>query len=186
MAATMKLLSKRLSVYCSPVPLLALITMKRKTFQPLTELLKGKVLMKMVNGQPRKVEPVEHLKSKVVALYFSAHWCPPCRAFTPILKDFYEEVGDDEFEIVFVSFDRAAEALTQYMNEMHGSWCYLPFGSPVIKQLSDQYDIHGVPVLVIIKPSGEVVKSNARADIMGQAVKPPKETFQGWKVACGL
>ncbi|KAL1236190.1 putative nucleoredoxin [Trichinella spiralis] len=155
--------------------------MKRKTFHPLTELLKGKVLMKMVNGQPRKVEPLEHLKSKVVALYFSAHWCPPCRAFTPVLKDFYEEVGDDEFEIVFVSFDRAAEALTQYMNEMHGSWCYLPFGSPVIKQLSDQYDIHGVPVLVIIKPSGEVVKSNARADIMGQTVKPPKETFQGWK-----
>ncbi len=27
---------------------------------------------------------------KVVVIYFSAHWCPPCRAFTPILKDFYE------------------------------------------------------------------------------------------------
>ncbi len=26
----------------------------------------------------------------IIAFYFSAHWCPPCRAFTPILKDFYE------------------------------------------------------------------------------------------------
>ena len=27
---------------------------------------------------------------KIVLIYFSAHWCPPCRAFTPMLKDFYE------------------------------------------------------------------------------------------------
>ena len=26
----------------------------------------------------------------VICFYFSAHWCPPCRAFTPVLKEFYE------------------------------------------------------------------------------------------------
>ena len=25
-----------------------------------------------------------------ICIYFSGHWCPPCRGFTPILKDFYE------------------------------------------------------------------------------------------------
>jgi len=65
------------------------------------------------------------LQDKLVALYFSAHWCPPCRAFTPVLKDFYEEVTDsagEAFEIVFVSFDRSAEDLKSYMDESHGDW----------------------------------------------------------------
>lgn len=26
---------------------------------------------------------------KLILFYFSAHWCPPCRAFTPILCEFY-------------------------------------------------------------------------------------------------
>jgi thiol-disulfide isomerase/thioredoxin len=26
-----------------------------------------------------------------IALYFSAHWCPPCQQFTPILKKLYEQ-----------------------------------------------------------------------------------------------
>ncbi len=38
-----------------------------------------------------KVKAREALAGKkIVAFYFSAHWCPPCRGFTPVLKKFYE------------------------------------------------------------------------------------------------
>uniref|UniRef100_A0A914H9Y4 Thioredoxin domain-containing protein n=1 Tax=Globodera rostochiensis TaxID=31243 RepID=A0A914H9Y4_GLORO len=73
---------------------------------------------------------------KVVALYFSAHWCPPCRNFTPLLKQFYEQVKkmpDASFEIVFVSFDRSEDVMHKYLAESHGNWLYIPYGSEHIQ-----------------------------------------------------
>ncbi|VDM12670.1 unnamed protein product [Wuchereria bancrofti] len=50
---------------------------------------------------------------KVVALYFSAHWCPKCRQFTPVLKTFLEKYRDGishKQEIVLVVDERNAPA----------------------------------------------------------------------------
>ena len=33
------------------------------------------------------------MTAKVTAYYFSAHWCPPCRGFTPNLAKFYKKVN---------------------------------------------------------------------------------------------
>ena len=46
--------------------------------------------------------------SKIVGLYFSMHNCPPCRVFTPILSDLYNEINTDHkvMEIVFLSGDK--------------------------------------------------------------------------------
>ena len=47
----------------------------------------------------------------VIGLYFSAHWCPPCRAFTPKLAKVYDELKEakKDFEVVFVSSDSGEE-----------------------------------------------------------------------------
>jgi thiol-disulfide isomerase/thioredoxin len=39
---------------------------------------------------------------KLIALYFSAHWCGPCRKFTPQLVEYYNKVAPQhpEFEII--------------------------------------------------------------------------------------
>merc|ERR1712018_1123372 len=72
---------------------------------------------------------------KVIALYFSAHWCPPCRQFTPILKSAYEDYksshsSNNKLSVVFVSGDRSQDEMLSYMREAHGDWPGVPPGSP--------------------------------------------------------
>ena len=44
----------------------------------------------------------------MVAIYFSAHWCPPCRGFTPQLAQLYKDVtaAGKKFGVLFVSSDK--------------------------------------------------------------------------------
>lgn len=57
-----------------------------------------------------------------------AHWCPPCRRFTPKLAQFYESNKskfENSFEIVFISFDEDEDGFNEYFKEM--PWKALPF-----------------------------------------------------------
>ena len=52
-------------------------------------------------------------------MFFSAHWCPPCRAFTPVLKEYYEQYSEAKnFEVIFVSWDRTQDDMQKYFNTM--------------------------------------------------------------------
>ncbi|TMS33356.1 hypothetical protein L596_001109 [Steinernema carpocapsae] len=147
----------------------------------MSELFANIGVMKFTkDGEDVLVNGGEALNGKTVALYFSAHWCPPCRQFTPILKDFYNELEDEDFEIVFVSFDRSDEDLKKYLNEAHGNWLYIPHGSEAITEMSNKFGVSGIPALIVIKPNGDVITSNARADVQGKA---PKQALQSWKSA---
>lgn len=45
----------------------------------------------LVRSDGSRVAAKQALQDKhLVCFYFSAQWCPPCRRFTGILKDFYE------------------------------------------------------------------------------------------------
>jgi len=50
--------------------------------------LKDQQLMRK-SGQVVEANQVLEDK-KIICYYFSAHWCPPCRNFTPRLKQIYE------------------------------------------------------------------------------------------------
>ena len=83
-------------------------------------------------GENKKEVDVQSLtgEGNVVGIYFSAHWCPPCRAFTPQLADWYKKFkagsNGSKFEIVFVSSDRDESSFKEYFGEM--PWLALPYG----------------------------------------------------------
>ena len=68
---------------------------------------------------------------KSVGLYFSAHWCPPCRSFTPDLVEWYRKMKAgpkaDSMELVFISSDRDEKSFDEYYAEM--PWHALPFSN---------------------------------------------------------
>ncbi len=54
------------------------------------EQIRGKTLSKVDGSSAAAAEALAG--KELVLFYFSAHWCPPCKHFTPILKDFYEVI----------------------------------------------------------------------------------------------
>lgn len=105
---------------------------------------------------------------KFVGVYFSAHWCPPCRQFTPLLAEFYamcKERDSSILEIVFASLDRDMGSYRVYCSEM--PWLCLPLGSPFGEGLKRKHPSRGIPHLIILNAAtGEVVDNDARTTIM--------------------
>lgn len=127
------------------------------------EIIKGSSLVKA----DRSTKPVdEALAGKdVILIYFSAHWCPPCRGFTPKLKEFYEQNAEKGIEIIFVSWDRSSEDMFSYMEEAHGDWYALEHESKVGKKLKKKFGVSGIPCLVALKADGTIIDKNARGSI---------------------
>jgi nucleoredoxin len=120
------------------------------------------------------------LKSaKIIAIYFSAHWCPPCRGFTPSLAKFYNEVNKDEkiFEIIFVTSDKDEKSFQGYLSEM--PWIAIPFGDSKIKDAKTAFNVSGIPYLVILKNDGAIISTNGRGDVTKE-LNNPMNAINNW------
>ena len=81
-----------------------------------------------------------------VGIYFSAHWCGPCRGFTPKLAEAYKGLvaAGKSLEIVFVSSDRDEKSFEEYYAEQ--PWLALPYSERSLKaKLSKKYKVRGIP-----------------------------------------
>lgn len=96
---------------------------------------------------------VSNLDGKVLGLYFSANWYPPCRNFNQILVRTYEKLQDNgsNFEVVYVSSDEDSDAFNEYRASM--PWPAIPFSDLETKiALNRKFGIEGIPCLIILQP----------------------------------
>jgi nucleoredoxin len=122
----------------------------------------------------------EVLKGKVVGIYFSAHWCPPCRGFTPKLAEAYsKDLQGKGLEIVFVSSDKDQKSFDDYYGEM--PWAALPFQDKERKAaLNKKFKVQGIPSFVILDSDGKLITKDGREAVSSDPTgtdfpwKPPK------------
>ncbi len=105
-------------------------------------------------------QPLE--QKKLIALYYSAHWCGPCRKFTPTLVEYYNRIAPShpEFEIIFVSADRSGPAMEGYMRDMQMPWPALKYEKISENAAIRQYAGAGIPCLVLVDASGKVISDS--------------------------
>jgi len=128
----------------------------------LSQIITGNVIDG--KGESRNIDTLN--SNTAIGFYFSAHWCPPCRGFTPQLVKTYNTLKEagKKFEIVFASSDNDEESFKEYFHEM--PWLSFPFGDKRINQLSELYEVEGIPMLVIVDPAtGITINKSGRGAV---------------------
>ncbi|XP_004291331.1 PREDICTED: probable nucleoredoxin 2 [Fragaria vesca subsp. vesca] len=100
---------------------------------------------------------VSDLDGKIIGLYFSANWYPPCWNFNKVLVGIYNQLKNSSttgssFEIVYISSDEDTDAFVRY----HAAcmpWLAIPFSDLETKKaLNRKFEVEGIPSLVILQP----------------------------------
>lgn len=108
-------------------------------------------------------------KVDLVLLYASAHWCPPCRKYTPQLVKLYNEAKKfyksdpkryKSIEIVFVSADHDMSGFKNYYATM--PWLAVPYDADTRERLMSWMKVTGVPKLMCLDGrNGKILESNS-------------------------
>lgn len=130
-------------------------------------------LVRCRNGSLVPVEDDALAKKSLILFYFSAHWCGPCRQFTPKLIEYYNRVvaAHPEVELVFYSFDHSEAEMESYMRETAMPWLAIDYNKREEKQNLTQTAGSAIPALFLVERTGRLL-SNAVVD--GKYVGPDK------------
>lgn len=120
-------------------------------------------LVSLQDGKLKSFDAATLQGVKFWAFYYSASWCPPCRAFTPKLVDFYKEfkAQHPNFELIFVCHDEDEDAMLKYMTTDAMAWPAVRFSDIENKRVeANKYCGSGIPDLVLVDANGKILSNS--------------------------
>ncbi|XP_069618276.1 nucleoredoxin-like protein 1 [Ranitomeya imitator] len=154
----------------------------------MAELFLGKVLIKNNRDQDEldlEREVWRTLENRILLLYFAESGCSRCQEFSPLLKEFFTKLTDEfyvnrssQIALVYVSLDRNEEEHDSFIRDMPKRWLLVPFEDEEFRrELEVQFSVSEAPVLVVLKPSGQIISANAVDEVV--RLGPP--CFKNWQ-----
>ncbi len=125
------------------------------------ELLEGRLVR--LRGRRMRAFDFSEKPEKVYIFYYTASWCPPCRAYTPGLVEFYERMKQSHgtlFELILITSDRNEEAMTGYARDAKMPWPQVRFSQA--RDVRDKlgHAVRGIPTVIVTDLDGKVLSRN--------------------------
>ena len=93
------------------------------------------------------------LRGKTVLLDFWATWCGPCRVTMPQVDKLHKEFKDRGLEVMSINVGESADRASAYLTKNGYGFTAL---LDTDRQVSTQYQVNGIPTLVVIDKAGNV------------------------------
>ncbi|MFT3870226.1 MAG: thioredoxin-like domain-containing protein [Nibricoccus sp.] len=125
---------------------------------PVAKATKGRLQI-LKDGKLVAFDPGTRAEPEFYVLYFSAHWCGPCRRFTPTLVQQYNNLRNRAFgekcEVLFVSWDKGRSEQAEYVAEVQMPWLTVKFNADV--GVLEKWKPNSIPGLAVVNRNGDIV-----------------------------
>ena len=98
----------------------------------------------------------------IIALYFTASYCPPCKIFTPQLVEFEKKY---KIPVIIISRDKTQQAYDEYRAQQPNHYAVDYKLISRRSECAEKFNIKTIPSLIILDNNCDIITSNGRNEI---------------------